>query len=131
MATIKNSSIRKLFEKRIIESTDLYVDFNEEGGKDKTEFLRINTPLVISDIASINSALLLNDGTISIQIFTQSKSRCIDVYDQIASNLNVGGYIEDFDIRLNVTRCYTDYYAKDSVGSYYQVNFSVDYFVYT
>lgn len=129
-----NTKIRKTIEKTcfyVLSPLNIFIDFNEEGGEGKDEFVRVDTPFVITEVADIGSVLYRNDGTVTIQVFAQTKTRAIEIYDMLLSNFKVGKKIEMYDIRLNVLRMYTEFSSKDSAGSYYQINAGIDFYVYT
>lgn len=129
-----NTKIRKTIEKTcfdVLSPLNIYIDFNEEGGNGNDEFVRVDTPFVITETADIGSILYRNDGTVTIQIFAQTKTRAIEIYDILLNEFKVGKKIEMYDIRLNTLRMYTEFSSKDAAGSFYQINAGVDFYVYT
>lgn len=129
-----NTKIRKLLEQtcyNILNPEGIYIDFNEEGGDGNNEFVRVNTPFVITDTADIGSKLKRHDGTITIQIFAQTKTRAIEIYDTILNNIEVGKKLEGFEIKMEVSTIYTEMSNKDSAGGFYQINAGLDFNVYT
>lgn len=127
------SNIRKAVEKIVVDAiSPLRVDFNENDQFGDEKFVRISNPIIIKEIASINSSIYLNTCTITIQIFASNKADALYIYDDVVDAFGTGHYIMAHNgLKLYIKRSYTEFSGKDTLGSYYQLNCGIDFTTYT